>query len=115
MLNGGGETVTTHQRLSSLQPALTPTELARWIEEKALRFAESPPAGYLAGYSPHHEPTPGAADHGLTHVKGWNNSLSWLYAVAEQDVPGSSYRWGIVELPEGHFKLVLDPVEDASH
>jgi hypothetical protein len=103
--------MTADQWRSPRQFAVTQGELARLTEEKALRFAESPPAGYLAGYSPHHQPVPGAEDDRVSHVKGWNDSLSWLYAVAEQDIPNSSYRWGIVERPEGHFKLVLDPVE----
>ena len=95
----------------SRQLAVTKSELARLTEEKALRFAESPPAGYLAGYSPHHERSPGETDDRVSHVKLWNDSLSWLYAVAEQDIPDSSYRWGIVDRAEGQFKLVLNPVE----
>jgi hypothetical protein len=113
MLERKGKTMSANQWRSSLQPALTPMELARLTEEKAQRFAESPPAGYLAGYSPHHQPYPHSVDDRVSHVTGWNNGLSWLYAVAEQDIPDNSYRWGIVELPEGHFKLVVDPVEGA--
>ena len=103
--------MTTDLWFPSSLPTMTPMELARLTEEKALRFAESPPAGYLAGYSPHHHPLSGAADDRVIHVRSWNDGLSWLYAVAEQDIPETAYRWGIVELPEGHFKLVLDPVE----
>ena len=90
---------------------MTPMELVRLTVEKAQRFAISPPAGYLAGYSPHDHPDRGTEDDRVTHVSRWNSELSWLYAVAEQDIPESFYRWGIVELPEGHFKLVLDPVQ----
>jgi len=106
-----GEIMTANLWLLSPQLAMTPLELVRLTEEKALRFAESPPAGYLAGYSPHHQSVMVMRDDRLTHVSSWTSELSWLYAVAEQDIPESVYRWGIVQLPEGHFKLVLDPVE----
>jgi hypothetical protein len=97
-----------NQWRSSHQFAMTPIELVRVTEEKALHFAASPSAGYLAGYSPHHQSFSGVEDERLTHVSSWNSELSWLYAVAEQDIPEKSYRWGIVELPSGHFKLVLE-------
>jgi hypothetical protein len=108
-----GEDMSSHQWASPQQLAVTPMELVRLTEEKAQRFAESPPAGYLAGYAPRQHPVVDAEDGRLAHISRWNDELSWLYAVAEQDIPQSFYRWGIVELPEGHFKLVLAPVEPA--
>ncbi len=108
---GWGKTMNAYDGHMSQHLAVAPLELARLTEEKALRFAESPTAGYLAGYSPHHQPIPGAKDKRVSHVSGWNDELSWLYAVAEQDIPEVSYRWGIVEHTVGRFRLVLDPVE----
>jgi hypothetical protein len=96
---------------SLIEVAVAPIDLLRMTEEKAQRFAESPAAGYLAGYSPHHRPVPGEHDDRVAHLGAWNDELSWLYAVAEQDIPETAYRWGIVERADGRFKLILDPVE----
>jgi hypothetical protein len=83
-------------------------ELATHIQEKALRFAASPKDGYLAGYSPHAKPASLNTDSRLIRVRNWNETLAWLYAVAEQDIPAGQPQWGLAEQADFTYRVVFD-------
>jgi len=84
------------------------SRLSDVIPTKARRFAIFPREGYLAGYYPHatgRSQSGGGPNHAHSH------QLAWLYAVADQDIPASYYRWKVLENGPDTFQLVIDIVD----